>query len=237
MDYQEQYSANHIMPNFVFSLEEVQERMTILQRFIKEHMILGEDYGEIPGISKPTLLKSGAEKLCDVYGFAKKVDIVHRVEDWDKGFFHYEAKVTLINKTTDLLEAEGVGACNSMEKKYRYQDPYTLVNTVLKMAKKRAFIDAVLSATRSSGIFTQDIEDLDIVKEENSFTRLSTDKQRKYIYTLSKEKQMTEQDLKEFCQQVIGEDKPSKDWTTEEASKIIQALYQYSQQEPQMTTH
>ena len=27
------------------------------------------------------------------------------------------------------------------------------------MAKKRALIDAVLSATRSSGLFTQDIED------------------------------------------------------------------------------
>ncbi len=29
------------------------------------------------------------------------------------------------------------------------------------MSKKRAFIDAVLSATRSSGIFTQDIEDIE----------------------------------------------------------------------------
>ncbi len=40
-------------------------------------------------------------------------------------------------------------------------DPWTLWNTVLKMAKKRALVDATLSATRSSGIFTQDVEDLD----------------------------------------------------------------------------
>jgi len=33
-------------------------------------------------------------------------------------------------------------------------------NTVLKMAKKRAKIDATLAATRSSGMFTQDIEDM-----------------------------------------------------------------------------
>lgn len=39
-------------------------------------------------------------------------------------------------------------------------EPFTLVNTLLKMAKKRALVDAVLSATRSSGIFTQDMEDL-----------------------------------------------------------------------------
>lgn len=35
-----------------------------------------------------------------------------------------------------------------------------LKNTVLKMAKKRAKIDAVIAATRSSGIFTQDMESI-----------------------------------------------------------------------------
>src|SRR5688572_15251827 len=28
----------------------------------------GEDYGVIPGTKKPTLLKPGAEKICNVYG-------------------------------------------------------------------------------------------------------------------------------------------------------------------------
>ena len=40
------------------------------------------------------------------------------------------------------------------------QDPYSLINTMLKMAKKRALVDAVLSATRSSDLFTQDLEDM-----------------------------------------------------------------------------
>ena len=35
-------------------------------------------------------------------------------------------------------------------------------NTVLKMAKKRAFVDASLTATAASDIFTQDVEDMDI---------------------------------------------------------------------------
>lgn len=39
-------------------------------------------------------------------------------------------------------------------------DIATLKNTILKMAKKRAKVDATLAATRSSGIFTQDIEDI-----------------------------------------------------------------------------
>jgi hypothetical protein len=54
------------------------------------------------------------------------------------------------------------------------------VNTVLKMAKKRAKIDAVIGVTRSSGLFTQDMEDLPpapaapepaIVTEAKTFTR------------------------------------------------------------------
>jgi hypothetical protein len=36
---------------------------------------------------------------------------------------------------------------------------YDQVNTIIKMAKKRSYIDATLSATRTSGIFTQDMED------------------------------------------------------------------------------
>ena len=46
--------------------------------------------------------------------------------------------------------------------KYRIDndDPYTLANTVLKMAKKRAQIDAVLTVASLSEIFTQDMEDL-----------------------------------------------------------------------------
>lgn len=39
-------------------------------------------------------------------------------------------------------------------------EPSDLANTVLKMAKKRALIDAVLTATAASDCFTQDVEDL-----------------------------------------------------------------------------
>ena len=38
-------------------------------------------------------------------------------------------------------------------------DPYSLKNTILKMAKKRALVDAALSAGRLSDIFTQDLDE------------------------------------------------------------------------------
>ena len=41
-------------------------------------------------------------------------------------------------------------------------DVYSQVNTIVKMAKKRALVDAALSAGRLSNVFTQDIEDLDV---------------------------------------------------------------------------
>ena len=44
------------------------------------------------------------------------------------------------------------------------EDIYSQVNTILKMAKKRALVDAALSAGRLSDIFTQDMEDISHVE-------------------------------------------------------------------------
>jgi len=40
------------------------------------------------------------------------------------------------------------------------EDIYTIANTILKMAKKRAIVDAALSVGRLSNLFTQDMEDI-----------------------------------------------------------------------------
>lgn len=45
-------------------------------------------------------------------------------------------------------------------KRIEHDNPADYYNTVLKMAKKRAFIDAVLTRTAASNVFTQDLEDL-----------------------------------------------------------------------------
>ena len=44
--------------------------------------------------------------------------------------------------------------------KVEHDNPADHYNTVLKMAKKRALVDAVLTATAASDIFTQDLEDI-----------------------------------------------------------------------------
>lgn len=151
-----------VVPVFSISIEEAKARVAMLQQFVRDMMTAGVDYGVIPGCPKPTLTKSGAEKLCLVYGFSKQIEVTNRLEDWDKGLFHYEVKVTLINKRTGLIEAEGIGCCNSREKKYAKQDPYTISNTIIKIAKKRALVDSTLSATKSSWLFTQDLETVEL---------------------------------------------------------------------------
>lgn len=150
-----------VVPEFAITINEAKQRTKMLQKFVKDMMVPDVDYGIIKGCNKPSLLKPGAEKLCEIFGFSKQVEILNRVEDWDKGLFHYEVKVILVSKRTGITESEGIGCCNSLERKFKNQDSFSIVNTLLKMAKKRALVDAVLSATRSSGVFTQDIEEMD----------------------------------------------------------------------------
>jgi len=205
-----------LAPSFIITGDDIRHRIAELQDFVKQYMVEGEDYGVIPGTAKPTLLKPGAEKLCDVYGFQRLFQTMNRVEDWEHGLFHYEVRADLVNARSGLVVAQGFGSANSKEARYRWRqanrscpecdaeaiikgkaeygggwlcfkkqggcgakfvggdaritdqpvgriendDPFTLVNTLLKMAKKRALVDAVLSATRSSGLFTQDMEDI-----------------------------------------------------------------------------
>jgi hypothetical protein len=179
-----------VIPDFVVTLEQAKQRLSMLKEFVKDMMIPGVDYGLIPKCEKPTLFKSGAEKLTDIFGFSKQFEITNRVEDWDKVLFHYEVKSILINKRTGLIEAEGLGCCNNRERKYKTQDGFSLVNTILKMAKKRALVDAVLSATRSSGIFTQDIEDADnnsYAQHNNNLSTIPTQSTSDNSYYNSKE--------------------------------------------------
>lgn len=56
--------------------------------------------------------------------------------------------------------AKGGGGKRTEKVKQVRTQPADLANTILKMAKKRALVDAVLTATAASDLFTQDLEDL-----------------------------------------------------------------------------
>jgi hypothetical protein len=73
------------------------------------------------------------------------------------GIYRYVIRCTL-HRHDGTVVGQGVGACSSLESKYRSR-PHDVENTVFKMAKKRAHIDAVLSSFGLSGMFTQDVLD------------------------------------------------------------------------------
>lgn len=131
------------------------------QQIVQSQFKQGHDYGLIPGTgSKPTMLKPGAEKIVMLLGLTSEFDILESTRDFEKGFFQYQIKCQL--KKDGYVITEGIGAANTMETKYKKGDPYTLDNTVLKMAKKRALVDAALLVGSLSDVFTQDIEDMDL---------------------------------------------------------------------------
>lgn len=57
-------------------------------------------------------------------------------------------------------DAEGRWMISTHGERVEHDNPADYYNTVLKMAKKRALVDAVLTSTAASDIFTQDIEDM-----------------------------------------------------------------------------
>lgn len=228
-----------VVPQFATTFTEAKDRIQMLQKFVKEFMIPGVDYGIIPGCQKPSLLKPGCEKLTDIFGFSKLITVSNRMEDWHQGFFSYEVKATLINKRTGLVEAEGLGSCNSKERKYKNQDAFSICNTILKMAKKRALVDAVLSATRSSGIFSQDLEELNfeaappksnvkpavsgLPKIDSAIVEPVTKDQLKLMYALTIEKGITNDQAKAMLMGRYNASE-SKALTAEEGRDFLQFL-------------
>jgi hypothetical protein len=147
------------------TMGKIQQFQSLVQKNLKQN----HDFGVIPGTPKPTLLKPGAEKILMLMGLTSEYELIERVQDYENGFFAFTVKCVLLKGEQKITE--GVGHCNTKEKKYIKQDPFTLANTCLKMAKKRAQIDATLTVASLSEVFTQDIEDMDIQGNptENSY--------------------------------------------------------------------
>ena len=131
-----------------------------IETVIRTHLKAGIDYDTIPNCGrKPTLLKAGAEHLAQIFKFRTMSEIVSRVEVLEKSFVLYEFKTTVYNENGAIV-AIGYGSANTQERKFMKQGFAASLNVVLKIARKRSFVDSILTATSASRIFTQDIEEL-----------------------------------------------------------------------------
>ena len=146
-------------PHFAITPAEAARRFDEFKQFVHSQMIVNEDYGVIPGTgSKPSLLKPGAEKLANLFGLA--IDYTRTEYSSDREFVEFAYRCTLTSRKTGCVVATCEAFCNSEEKRSWGDAPMKFKNTIAKMAQKRALVGAVLHATRASGMFTQDVEDM-----------------------------------------------------------------------------
>jgi hypothetical protein len=152
------------------SLSQVAARVNLVHNILEKVMKQGTHFGTVQGCGdKKTLFKPGADLLAMTFRLVPRF----KVDTADLGNGHVEYSVTcsMHNSAGELL-GEGVGSCSTMEKKYRYrkdskgnkienEDIADVRNTVLKMAKKRAQVDATLTVTGAADLFTQDLVEPD----------------------------------------------------------------------------
>ena len=126
----------------------------------------GPHYGEVANFSgaKPSLKKAGAEAIAKFLNCRFELTRTLTLQDKDNNYhlFAYDAKMVHIPTGTVLGNAEGLAS--TYENRYKGKSNTFNeqgVNTVVKMAQKRAFVAVALVVSALSGRFTQDIEDYD----------------------------------------------------------------------------
>jgi hypothetical protein len=127
--------------------------------WVRSALVDGTDFGAIKrrdgSMTKPSLRKPGAEKICGMLGV---VTTFPTLKDYEQAVLNgvpigqIILRCHLLAASGDVV-ADGVGA-RSLE-----QDNGDL-NKALKMACKSAHIDATLRMAGLSEIFTQDLEDM-----------------------------------------------------------------------------
>jgi len=233
---QQQPVAIDYTPSVAVTLEQAVENDRRLHQMVQKLMRKDVDYGVVPGTPKPSLLKPGAEHLLHFFGLGHRVECTEQITDWEKGFFYFKYRCDVFKTRVDGLVIQVSsceGSANSKEKRYRNQDVYSIVNTLQKMAIKRALVGATLQATATSGMFTQDIED-DLeesrpaahnyaASSKPADNNLATEAQIKAIHAIGKKAGLENGNLKQFIKENFGVDS-SKELTRQQASQLIDQL-------------
>jgi hypothetical protein len=170
-DLQERAADKVISP---FTVETLVERVELVKEAMRRCMEKDLHYGQIPGCGKkPVLLKPGAEMLGTLFNLGQRYRMVERLLPGDHVV--YTVTCTQFYRPTGADIADGLGACSSLEYKWRIQtEPRTLdngkviapkytahdfLNNALKIAAKRALVASIINATGVSSLFNQDLED------------------------------------------------------------------------------
>jgi hypothetical protein len=102
------------------AVQKLQGRVAIILEVMARVLKDKQDYGKIPGTSKPTLFKPGAEKLLLTFNMAAAQPSIEDLSDSDA--IRYRVGVPIEGPDGRVL-AVGVGEASSNEEKYRWRKP------------------------------------------------------------------------------------------------------------------
>ena len=214
----------------------IKQQYDLFRELQKKVLEDGIDFGYPAGkkvqSQKPSLYKSGAEKLTRLFNLIADFQLEKEIERED--FIFYQFRCTL-RTTAGTIVGVGYGACNSREKNVWNSNPWVFQNTILKMAKKRAHVDAVLTGLGASNVFTQDLEDLEEIHQEKEAPTPAvepvTEKQLKMLRVLIKQvAQLTETNEEEIKKEIKEKwnVEHAKSLTKQQATEIITYLQNLS---------
>lgn len=105
------------------TIAEMQTRSRLITAAMKGIMQEGQHYGKIPGCGdKPALLKSGAEKLLQLFQLRAIIDAQRDIDIIEMPNGHREYRITCHILSGDGMEwGTGLGECSTMESKYRFR--------------------------------------------------------------------------------------------------------------------
>lgn len=247
------------------AIQQMHKQYQQLQQFVKSEMVSNTDYGIIPGTQKPSLYKPGAEKLRKIFQLGSRIIDKTEVIDWEKNFAMFSYTVEVFHIPSGKAISQCQGSANSYEKKYKEKKKYKngkpdgtepvpiaeILNTLQKMAQKRADVGATISATNASALFTQDIEDLrdsglinDSRNKSPKETQSSTSTDEldfdKYILKYGRNKEemlinVSSEELDKYVKWINGLGSPNKGLVAEK--QVIEQYLKLGKLEKELTPH
>jgi hypothetical protein len=153
---------NSIIPteqtnSLIQQLQNSQQYYQILTNLLSTQFILNIDYGTIPRTRKVSLFKPGAQRLCQWLNLTHDFQLIESKIDPQNEFFYYHYRCNVYHQSFLLANSDGIA--HSLEKSYTNQNvnPTDAVHRICQMSQKRAYVSAVIYATRSAVFFSQSL--------------------------------------------------------------------------------
>lgn len=145
----------------VIALRDQRDQLhSVIKSQLKEG--INGDFAQIPGTPKKTLLKPGAEKLANLFKLGSRIVNREREIDREGKFAFFSYTIEIFHIPTGAVIAQCEGSANSEERKNKNKSFADQLNSLGKMAQKRAYVGSVIMAVGASDFFSSDLEDTDM---------------------------------------------------------------------------